>query len=431
MEDFTVTLLHKTLKGTAKDVYEVSLSDFEGQVVRLALRQHNNNCNLSTMTLRSFTIEPYFEKEIAAYTGNGGYYLIASPIGTINPEDVADMLDNDFDLFYFDEAQELEWINYKTGSFDLEAGKGYLYANSEDVVLSFIGTQYNGTGEVTMSRSGSGRFEGWNLVGNPFSENVYIDRDFYIMNEEGSEIIPASDIERDYIEPMEGVFVVAEQDQETMTFSTTAPDNKSPMIALNLRRGGVSTGSTTAVIDRAIVRFGEDRVLPKFQLRSNSTKIYIPMDNMDYAVVHADYMGEMPVNFKAKENGTYTLSLNSEGMEFSYLHLIDNMTGNDVDLLQTPSYSFEAKTTDYASRFKLVFAVNDGPSIGSGAFAFISNGNIIVTAEGILQVIDMTWRTLVCTDVARNVSTNGMPAGVYVLRLINGDDVKTQKMVIP
>ena len=434
IEDFTTTLFHQTYRGSGvEDDFEISLSDFEGQVVRIALRQHNN-MSYSLMTLVGLSIEPaplVFEKEIAAYTGNGGYYLIASPIGTINPEDVADMLDNDFDLFYFDEAQELEWINYKTGSFDLEAGKGYLYANSEDVVLSFIGTQYNGTGEVTMSRSGSGRFEGWNLVGNPFSENVYIDRDFYIMNEEGSEIIPASDIERDYIEPMEGVFVVAEQDQETMTFSTTAPDNKSPMIALNLRRGGVSTGSTTAVIDRAIVRFGEDRVLPKFQLRSNSTKIYIPKDNMDYAVVHADYMGEMPVNFKAKENGTYTLSLNSEGMEFSYLHLIDNMTGNDVDLLQTPSYSFEAKTTDYASRFKLVFAVNDGPSIGSGAFAFISNGNIIVTAEGILQVIDMTGRTLVCTDVARNVSTNGMPAGVYVLRLINGDDVKTQKMVIP
>jgi hypothetical protein len=33
-------------------------------------------------------------------------------------------------------------------------------------------------------------------------------------------------------------------------------------------------------------------------------------------------------------------------------------------------------------------------------------------------------------DVARNVSTSGMPAGVYVLRLINGNDVKTQKIVV-
>ena len=32
------------------------------------------------------------------------------------------------------------------------------------------------------------------------------------------------------------------------------------------------------------------------------------------------------------------------------------MTGNDIDLLSTPSYSFEARTTDYENRFKLVFA---------------------------------------------------------------------------
>ena len=67
----------------------------------------------------------------------------------------------------------------------------------------------------------------------------------------------------------------------------------------------------------------------------------------------------------------------------AYLHLIDNMTGADVDLLSpegviagedpqspTPSYTFTAKTTDYESRFKLVFSTNDAddtsaPSTGS------------------------------------------------------------------
>jgi hypothetical protein len=52
-------------------------------------------------------------------------------------------------------------------------------------------------------------------------------------------------------------------------------------------------------------------------------------------------------------------------VSFSYLHLIDNMTGADVDLLpllrgqgglnQPATYTFTAKTTDYESRFKLVF----------------------------------------------------------------------------
>jgi len=44
--------------------------------------------------------------------------------------------------------------------------------------------------------------------------------------------------------------------------------------------------------------------------------------------------------------------------------------------------------------------------------------------------VDVTGRIIVTKDVARNVSTNGMVPGVYVLRLINGTDVKTQKIVI-
>ena len=117
------------------------------------------------------------------------------------------------------------------------------------------------------------------------------------------------------------------------------------------------------------------------------------------------------------------------------------MTGADVDLLalrqaQGPaSYTFEAKTTDYESRFKLVFSAKngDGPSTGSGAFAFISNGNIIIpnaSTDAVLQVVDATGRIIVSGDAKHCVSTSGMTPGVYVLRLMEGKDVKTQKIIV-
>ena len=148
----------------------------------------------------------------------------------------------------------------------------------------------------------------------------------------------------------------------------------------------------------------------------------------------------MPLNFKATENGTYTISVNPEGIEMAYLHLVDNMTGNDIDLLAGAStgsatYTFTAKTTDYESRFRLVFATNneDGPSTGSGTFAFFSNGNWIIANEGkaTLQVIDINGRILTNETVNGSVSKaiNAAP-GVYVIRLINGNDVKTQKIVV-
>jgi hypothetical protein len=109
------------------------------------------------------------------------------------------------------------------------------------------------------------------------------------------------------------------------------------------------------------------------------------------------------------------------------------MTGNDVDLLQTPSYSFNAKTTDYESRFKLVFVTKDGSSTGSEAFAFNSNGSWFIRNEGsaTLQVIDLNGRILSSETVNGSVSkTVNVAPGVYVLRLINGNDVKTQKVVV-
>jgi hypothetical protein len=109
-----------------------------------------------------------------------------------------------------------------------------------------------------------------------------------------------------------------------------------------------------------------------------------------------------------------------------------------VDLL-TPepvegpaTYTFTAKTTDYASRFKLVFSANGNADDDNDAFAFIdASGNIIINGEGTLQVMDMMGRIIVSHGGhTRCVPTTGLTAGVYVLRLIDGENVKTLKIVI-
>lgn len=388
-----------------------------------------NNSNTEWSEVATSTTLGCYTKDIEPYTTDGGYYLIASPIGTVSPEDVSQMTENTYDLYSFDQNQVYEWRNYQTGAFEnLEAGKGYLYANSGDVTLTFTGHGYNGNGEVTLAKNvqnnPTGGFEGWNLVGNPFAQKAYLtERGFYTMNEDGTEL---QAVTGNSVEAMEGVFVIAEEDGETLTFTTEKPFNANRQIVLDVshNRGNA--------IDRAIVRFGEGDMLPKFMLNKDNTKVYIPQDNNEYAVVRGSSAGDIPVNFKAAQNGTYTINVSTEELDVNYLHLIDNLTGAEIDLLQSPSYSFSAKTDDYASRFRLVFAANseDGPSTGSETFAFVSNGNIVVNGSGILQVIDMMGRVVVCRDAMHCVSTTDMTPGVYVLRLINDDNVKTQKIVI-
>ena len=406
-----------------------------------------------------------FTKEIVGYgESNGGYYLIASPVvEPIMPSEENGFLTNAFDLYRFNQngVNALEWENWKAEEnyhYPIENGRGYLYASHDSTTLTFSGTPYSGNGQVTLTKTDGVTFEGWNLVGNPFPTMAFVadGRPFYTVNGDGSQIIG---VVGHSVEVMEAIFVVAEEDGETMTFTTEMPA-LGASLSLNVMAAEPSdtpTHRAPTVIDRAIIRFGEGRQLPKFQLNGNSTKVYIPQGGMDYAVVCSEGKGELPLNFKAAKNGTYTLSVNMENMDFDYLHLIDNLTGADVDLLAVEpsvpepvegpnatgtgpstssgtSYTFTAKTTDYESRFKLVFSADEDVCEPNEAFAYINNGNIVITTDmgdATLQIVDVMGRVVASySGHTRCVSTSGMTAGVYVLRLIDGENVRTQKIVV-
>ena len=375
---------------------------------------------------------PDFTLDITGYgEGEGHYYLIASPVGAVEAGEVNNLMANAHDFYYFDQQMPgEEWVNLRgNAAYELQPGKGYLYANVNDVTLGFYGEAFaEGMDEgyvVPLTYEENAVWKGWNLVGNPYAATAYLwpEMSFYKMNEDGSDFIAYDGWE---VAPMEGIFVVAESEEDVDVTFQYFGDKKYAVkrFALNLTNG-------RSVVDRAIVRFDECRQLPKAQLNSDHSKLYIPVADQDYAVVRSAEMGEMPVNFKAAQNGTYTISVNIEDVEFGYMHLIDNMTGADVDLLATPSYTFEASATDYASRFKLVFATGD--SSKDDSFAFFSNGSFVISNEGeaTLQVVDVTGRILKSETISgcANVHVDAAP-GVYMLRLINGDNMKVQKVVV-
>ena len=444
------------VKGVAGEVYTFKLYDHENdremtelevvfteQYPQFGWESNATHGNARNRWIVNF-VSPAptgIEKEITAYTDvDDHWYLISSPVGEVDPDDVTNMLSDDYDLYYFDQGagDGLEWINRKIDSiggindFNLELGKGYLYANNgggenDTVTITFPGEAYTEDVTVNLVKVEGVVWSGWNLIGNPFNEQVSMDtRLFYVMNGDGTDVAVAN---RDYLEPMEGAFVIA------------ATHNEELLLSIDPNSGGgsgggmepdlvLSLGHGRSVIDRAIVRFGGNSTLPKFQLNPNHTKVYIPQEGKDYAVVSADEMGEMPVSFKAEKNGTYSLTFSGENVSFAYLHLIDNLTGADVNLLEVPAYTFDARTTDYASRFKLVFATSDSDDEN---FAFFNNGNLIISNEGeaTLQLVDVMGRILSSETVSGNCSKHINAAkGVYMIRLINGSDVKVQKIVV-
>ena len=396
-------------------------------------------------------IFPMAYTTVAGYgEGEGNYRFIASPlVENTDPTTVDNMItETAYDLYRFDQSENAEWQNYKypenTPNFFLANGQGYLYANAEDVNVIFKGEfNVDDTKEVGLAYDANAEFAGWNLVGNPFPVNAYANKSYYTMNEEGSAIEPNSVSSATAIPACTGVMVMAEAEGETVVFSTDTPEAATNQGCLQItvaqaNERGTSTGSVTA-LDKAIVSFNAGDRLEKFVFNKENAVISIPQGGKDFAIACTEHQGEVPLNFKATKNGEYTLTIHSEAVELDYLHLIDNLTGADVDLLVMPTYTFTGKMTDYASRFRLVFSDNeaDGPLTGSGSFAFINNGNIFFTALGedafntSLQIVDVQGRVIVCRDaVPASLSTAGMVPGVYVLRLVNGDDVRTQKLVV-
>ena len=410
------------------------------------------------------------EKNITAYTPNSknGWHLVSSPaIESFAPSADNGFLANEYDLYYYHEPTHY-WRNHKDGTnnadpgFGIEPLKGYLYANSANDTLSLKGTLRTATETVSvpLSYTDGIALAGFNLVGNPFAHNVTaftgnnVADEVYRMNDTKDDLMVGAIDANHPLLPGEGFFVKATGEGASITFNSRAT-NSERSLSLSKGRINVELSENGLIVDRFILK-RDGAPLEKFTLNENSTRIFATEGAQDWAVAviaseaKQSSPTEQPVNFKAAKNGTYTLTVNMENMDLDYLHLIDNLTGADVDLLavepvETPtsgngpstssgavaSYTFTAKTTDYESRFKLVFSADE--DVCEPPFAYINNGNIIINGTGTLQIIDILGKELERKELSTlnsQLSTSNFVPGVYVLRLVDGDMVRTQKIVV-
>lgn len=378
------------------------------------------------------------KKDIEAWTIEtpvGGWYFIASPINSteLAPDNVDYMLTDGnetegsrtYDLYRLENDN---WKNYRKDAFNLSNGVGYLYANESPQTLSFKGEIKPYDTENNTVRISSG----WNLIGNPFTCNVVPNMAYHTLNNGTStNSVNADD---GLVAPGMGIAVYSENGG-TLSFNLPtegASVSSNGNLQMTLTQQVTNRNSTNAVtIDNAIVNFNESEALPKFNLLEANSKLYIPNGDKEYAIVSTEAKGEMPLNFKPTQDGTFTLTVLPESVKMGYLFLIDNMTGSHINLLTTPNYTFEAKTDDYESRFKLLFAAAYEETAENESVGFIINGQFqSIIGQGLLQVIDLNGRILRSANETDCIGLDGLTAGVYVIRFITANSVRTQKIVV-
>lgn len=395
------------------------------------------------------------EKNIIGYGTNNpdGWYTIASPVNSMTIEG-SDFLTDKYDLYRFNETNldHHEWENYKGNIHeDFTAfvnGRGYLYASTETFAPAFVGTLNNAAVTCQLTRtSRPDELDGFNLIGNPFPHNIYkgngraiyhdkLASGYYTLTNEGAWHVHPDD---EAILPGQGILVNLTPYTYYNSYTTTLTINK---IATSGNSKAVEPRMDISVTgaqgsDRCFAYFCEGIGLNKINnLNENAPSISIRNEGQDYAIAHLNKQTEtLDVMFNNKKSGNYTIAIEGNGMSFEYLHLIDNITGADVDLLRQPGYTFHATGNEFAARFKVVFK----PTTGVGehqqeSFCFVSGQMLYVNMEtegGLLTLTDVLGRVVKSVNMNGNTcSISGLQSGVYVVRLTEGTKSLVQKIVI-
>lgn len=395
-------------------------------------------------------VKATMKKEITAHgTDPNGWYTIASPMNAM-PIASSGFLAGEYDLYRFNEANmsQNEWENYRAGHTDFttfENGRGYLYANSNTISPAFTGTLNNAavSYNLTYTNRPTDEFDGFNLIGNPFPHVIYkgaggaindakLASGYYTLSHEGAwHVHPYSEA----IQPGQGVLVKA-------TEATTLSIAKSNAVAT----GETSAKSMGLLSLNVMGDNGEDRAyaylspgvgLDKMNsFDETAPLLYIRDNGHDYAIAHLDGQSEtMDLMFRNKQAGSYTLKVGYQGLSFTYLHLVDHITGADIDLLQQPSYTFQATGNEYEARFMLVFRNNTGVEENiQQSFCFVKD-RVLYFNEDVenakLTVTDMLGRTVrQMTLDNTSCDLSALSEGVYVVGLNKGNEMKVQKIVI-
>ena len=378
-------------------------------------------------------IQATLKKSITAYSGDGGWYTIATPFISCTP--TGTMVEGDFDLYSYDEdgdSEGKEWINYKSNNYPLASGMGYLYANATSKSIRMTGILNAGTYSETVNlayNNSDADLKGFNLLGNPTAHDITFaksdnvsDGYYYIHNGDSWTYATGNAV------PVgRGFLVKANAPNQTLTIN---PQGKRGESSEEGRYLCLTIGN-----EKTYVKLNEGVSMPLMDYRGQHQSLYLLREHKPYVMLVRDGAESLDLCYEARHNGRQALSVNAEGLGLTYLHLIDNLTGADVDLLRTPSYAFETTKINYPTRFKLVFDPSTGPvDKDSTDFAYAKNGEICLVENchgATLQMMDMTGRTvLMVGEVSGNVSTRGITPGVYVLRLFTDDSVRIQKIVV-
>ena len=372
-----------------------------------------------------------------------GWQLISSPL--LNAETSAFATsgnDNDYDLYKYDGEKELEWRNYKKSEgFDevFVSGHAYLASYEKAEKATFDGTLNNATSfsqEFSYSNLDPNIYmANFHLVGNPFTFDMNMAQAQYTNLVSGYAALNSTGSAFSYftsgtIPVGDGFFVKVKAGEDNASFSYD----------MNTKRSRGEEANSINVIatskagsDNVVIRFaGKEEGFDKLQKFNNEiATVYVSEDNRDYGIYNCESdVKEIGLNFKAEQMGNYTISVKPEG-KFQSITLIDRFTGVETDML-LEDYNFIATSGSNHERFILKFG-SEQQTTDDDQFVYQSGEELVIDAEGTIQIIDMMGRVVYSNEHSNGndrISVSEFDNAAYIVRVVNEEGVKVQKVVV-
>ena len=377
-----------------------------------------------------------------------GWQFIASPFTDAAVSQFTNAGD-EYDLYKFDGRHEnltVEWRNHKDpeAQFETEfvSGRGYMASYESNTTATLSGT-FNSSTSITYPvtyqdiQEGEMHWPNFHLLGNPFTFNMDLSKlqTFHIAtgvavinNTGGWDYLTSGSINVG-----DGFFVRTVGVNPSVSYSegpTRSSDNNvTDNISIRISN---STSRDNVVLNFA----GADNAgFPKLNaINEDVAYLYVVDNNERYGIFNYDKdVKEVPLSFEAQKMGNYTISVDAKG-EYETIVLVDRQTGIETNML-LEDYKFTATTSkkENTDRFIVRFTFKSDVETESKIFAYQSGDELIIEDEGTVQLFDVTGRMLHISDVksrGERINVGQLNKAAYILRLVNGEGVKVQKVII-
>jgi hypothetical protein len=350
-----------------------------------------------------------------------------------------------YDLFKYDgnvaTTEDLEWINYK-GHKDndtvfeakFKQGRGYMASYTVDGIAEFVGEFNNATSFTFDGLKYHGddikaQIDNFHLLGNPFTFDMDWSKTASQDLVDGYAVVTTAGgytyAKTGSIKVGDGFFVKVKDDAPSLTYTANTRSRNKDNNYINLIASG------KAGQDNVIINFadnGRDGFDKLENFNKNIAEIYVKENESRYGILnYSEDVEEINIYFNAKQMGYYTINALTNA-DFANVTLVDRLTGVETDIL-TDSYTFQAMTDDAPDRF--ILRMNR--QVESENFVYRSGEELIINAEGSVQIIDVMGRIVYNSEIVNDnhrVNIGSLKNAAYIVRVVNANEVKTQKVVI-